>query len=169
MRRLKLAPILCTLLSPGVAAGQNQPRTPVAAVHVGAGNAYGGLGVIGEYLVLDGRLGGFVGVGILPPSGQSFPKNTAAAVGLRYYVGGAKHRAFAEVSTVVLALAQPVSPPGQATEFRDYGPGFSLGYSFVSPMGLTVTSGAGLGASDFDGVVAIAHLGVGWTWRRARD
>ena len=48
---------------------------------------------------------------------------------------------------------------------RDYGPGFSIGYSYTARSGLTVTAGAGAARAD-DSTVPVVHLGVGWTWRR---
>ena len=50
-------------------------------------------------------------------------------------------------------------------EVFDYGLGYSLGYSYLTPAGLTFTVGAGIGKGDHE-IVPIVQLGIGWTLYR---
>lgn len=64
-------------------------------------------------------------------------------------------------------LSDPVAPGGALS--RDYGPGVSLGYSYLTPSGFTLTAGGGVGAWDFGAdfeLVPVVHIAAGWTWRR---
>src|SRR5918996_3214139 len=141
--------LLLATLVPGRVVPQAPPSQPSLSVSVGVGNHYGWIGTAGEAYVVPGRLSAFAGLGIMPRElFGSFPTALAGAGGLRYYVplGGSGHRAFADLSISVLRMSRAVMI-GAAVN-RDYGPGLSLGYSYVAGSGLTVTAGAGLGRAS---------------------
>jgi hypothetical protein len=139
---------------------------PSLSIHVGFGNHYGWVGTAGEAYLLPGRLSAFAGIGVMPRElFNDFPTTVAGAGGLRYYVPlrDSRHRAFADLSVSLLQLSRPAMIGAPVNQ--DYGPGFSIGYSYVAASGLTVTGGAGAGRAN-DSTVPVLHLGIGWTWRR---
>ena len=143
---------------------------PIASVAAGVGNAFGWVGLRGEVFVVQGRLSVLAGTGVVPIGHGAccnrLPVPVAGSV--RYYVGRQQHRVFLDASWSVLHIesADAFADPywGPITNFS-YGPGLSLGYSFMSTTGLTVTVGAGLGRESY-GVTPVAQLGIGWTWWR---
>lgn len=130
----------------------------------GAGHPFGGVGLQGEFLIANGRVGILGGAGILPGFHYLRSPITGAA-SLRYYFGRQEHRLFASASWSLLRVFDLLMPG--VPEIYQYGPGVSLGYSFLSRVGFTVAVGAGLGRTSHE-TVPIGQLGVGWTWRKAR-
>ena len=141
----------------------SQQGAPLVSVMAGAGHPFGGVGLQGEFLIANGRVGILGGAGIMPGSYYLRSPITGNA-GLRYYFGRQEHRIFAGASWSLLG-AFDLEILGVPTVYQ-YGPGISLGYSFLSTVGLPVTVGAGLGRTRHE-TVPIGELGVGWTWRRA--
>ena len=146
----------------GLGRAQGQVPVPVASLTAGVGNAFGGIGLRGELLVADGRIGLLAGAGFLPDS-YGLDSPVLGAVSLRYYVGRQRHRIFADVSWSALTVYDLLLPGVPAVV--DYGPGFSLGYTYLSKAGFTLTVGAGVGGAD-SSPAFIGQLGFGWTWRR---
>ena len=143
--------------------GVSQRGAPLVSLTAGVGNAFGGIGLRGEVLVADGRIGFLAGAGILPGS-YYLRSPIATAASFRYYIGRQQHRLYADASWSALQ-AYDLLLPGVPTVVQ-YGPGFSLGYTFLSKAGLTFTVGAGVGRTNHT-TVAVGQLGFGWTWRRA--
>ncbi len=156
-RAFTLCFLLLTLFPPCVL---SQDEIPAVGLALGAGNAFGGIGLRGEVFLFRGRLSVLGGAGVFP----DIPRTITGAASVRYYVGGRQHRLYADLSWSWLQVSIPVGR-GSAARF-DYGPGLSLGYSFVSQIGVTFTAGGGLGFADYGEHIPIAQLGVGWTWRR---
>ena len=144
--------------------GLSQQRgAPLVAMTAGVGNAFGGFGLRAEFFVADGRLGLLAGGGILP--GNYYLRSPfAGAASVRYYFGRQQHRLFVDASWSPLD-AYDILVPGVPTVVK-FGPGVSLGYTFQSKSGLTLTLGAGVGRTSFE-TVPIVQLGFGWTWRRS--
>jgi len=141
----------------------SQQRTPLVSVTVGAGHSFGGIGLQGEVLIADGRLGILGGAGTLP--GFHYLRSPiTGAVNFRYYFTRQQHRLCANASWSLLQ-AYDLLMLGVPTVY-EYGPGICLGYSFVSKAGLTFTVGAGVGRTSHE-TVPIGELGLGWTWRRS--
>jgi hypothetical protein len=158
--------LLLWTLVPARAAPQAPPSQPSVSIHVGFGNHYGWLGTAGEAYLLRGRVSAFAGIGIMPRElFNNFPTTLAGSGGLRYYVplSGSRHRGFADLSVSLLEVSRALVIGAPVS--HDYGPGLSIGYSYVAGSGLTVTAGAGLGRAN-DGTLPVLHLGIGWTWRR---
>ncbi len=148
---------------------QDTLARPVAALHLGFGGNYGWLGVGGEAYLQRGRLSVLAGLGIAP-----WGPTVAGAAGVRYYLvlGATPHRLFGDLSVSLMGLSQPTLVPGALVTRplgREYGPGVSIGYSYLARSGFTLTAGGGVGTpdlgSDFD-LVPVVHIGAGWTWRR---
>ncbi len=99
-------------------------RPGLDAAYVGAGNVFGGLGALAEFL-LHPRLSATVGLGVAPQE----PRPIAPAVAVRLYMTPARHRAFLQLSIAPLEylFVQDLSSSTSAEVF--YGPGLSLGYS----------------------------------------
>jgi hypothetical protein len=94
------------------------------------------------------------------PSGGT----TAAAAALRWYPGPMEtHRIFADLSWTLVGVA---GIPGAGSPTRWYRPGVMIGYSYLAPSGFSVTAGAGLAAPVDEGMVPLAQVAFGWTWRR---
>ena len=160
MRRL--TPVLLLLLPALPSAAVCQRGAPLLSLTAGAGHPFGGIGLQGEVLIADGRFGILGGVGTLPGFHNLRSPFTGTA-GVRYYFGRQGHRFFADASWSLLDaydLLMPGVPP-----IYDYGPGFSLGYSFLSKVGFTFTVAGGVGHTSHE-TLAIGQVGLGWTWRR---
>ncbi len=152
---------LIAALSP-VAVGQR--GAPLLSLMAGVGHPFGGIGLQGEVLIANGRLGIIGGAGTLPGSHYLRSPITGTA-GLRYYLVSTQgHRLFANASWSLLR-AYDLLLLGVPTVYQ-YGPGISAGYSFLSKVGLTFTVGGGVGRTSHE-TVPIGELGIGWTWRRA--
>jgi len=154
--------IILALIAALTRAAVSQQHVPIVSLAAGAGNAFGGIGLRGEVFVARGRISVLAGAGILPGS-YYLRSPHAGAASLRYYVGRQQHRLYMDASWSLLQVYDLLLL-GVPTVF-DYGPGFSLGYTFMSRTGLTLTVGMGLGRATHD-TVPIAQLGIGWTWRR---
>lgn len=161
MRRIPVASMILALLPPTIASAQDGPAPPSAAVYAGLGHAFGGLGVRAEGLILSGRLSALAGVGVLI-GGEV--ENVEWAASVRCYAGSVNHRAFVDFSWSWLGGSCLTGISGSCSE--TYGPGISLGYSYVSNAGLTLTGGAGLGWARNHPREFVFQLGVGWTWRQ---
>jgi len=145
-----------------VRVGMSQQDVPSLSAATGVGNAFGGIGVRGEVFVARTGISVLAGVGILP--GIHYLRSpVSGAASVRYYLGRRERRLYIDASWSVLQ-AYDLLVPGVPTVF-EYGPGFSLGYSFMSRTGLTLSVGGGLGLARNDRI-PIAQLGIGWTWRR---
>jgi hypothetical protein len=154
--------IILLLITALVRAGVCQQYVPSLSVATGVGNAFGGIGVRGEVFVARTGISVLAGAGILP--GTYYLRSpVSGAASVRYYIGQREHRLFFDASWSVLR-AYDLLMLGVPTVF-EYGPGLSLGYSFMSRTGLTISVGAGLGLARHD-TIPIAQLGIGWTWRR---
>ena len=147
------------LTAPHAAAAQ---RAPSAGIAAGLGNPFGWLGVRGEIFVLPGRFSLLAGAGLVPGSHYLHSSIAWAASG-RYYVGRGAHRFYADVSWSLLGTYDLLVPGWP--EVFDYGLGYSLGYSYLTPAGLRFTVGAGIGKGDHE-IVPIVQLGIGWTLYR---
>ena len=166
-RHFALWLLLAPLPLPSLA--QDTLARPVAALHLGFGGNYGWLGVGGEAYVQRGRLSVLAGLGVAPQG-----PTVAGAAGVRYYLvlGATPHRLFGDLSVSLMGLSRPTLVPRAPLRRplrRDYGPGVSIGYSYLARSGFTLTAGGGVGTrdlgSDFD-LVPVVHIGAGWTWRR---
>lgn len=163
MHRTATIALLLVVGLPRIGAGQQ--NVPFVSLTAGVGNAFGGVGLRGEVLVAQGRIGLLAGGGILPGS-YDLDSPILGAVSLRYYVGRERHRLFADASLSALTVYDLLLPGEPA--IVDYGPGFSLGYTYLSKAGLTLTVGGGVGLTD-NSAVPIVQLGFGWTWRKPRS
>ncbi len=144
-RHFALWLILTPLPLPSLA--QETLAGPVAALHVGFGGNYGWLGVGGEAYVHRGRLSVLAGLGIAP-----WGPTVAGAAGVRYYLvlGATPHRLFGDLSVSLMGLSRPTLVPGAPLRrplSRDYGPGVSIGYSYLARSGFTLTAGGGVGSA----------------------
>lgn len=161
MRRSTAALLLLVPAVPGAAVCQH--GAPVVSLTAGAGQPFGGIGLRGEVLIADGRLGILGGAGTLP--GFHYLRSSiSATASVRFYFGRQGHRLFANASWSVLR-SYDLLMLGVPTVYQ-YGPGLSLGYSFLSKAGLTLTVGGGVGRTSHE-TVPIGELGLGWTWRRS--
>jgi hypothetical protein len=154
--------VVLACLPPAAVRAQERSAAPVGVVYAGAGNAFAGVGIMGEYVVLPNRISGLAGTGLFP-AGDGLLMSVAASV--RGYVGSRRHRAFVDLSWSVLSVSQNAFIG--APWMRDYGPGVLVGYSFVPSSRLVVMGGAGVGFANFGEKVAVLQLGIGWVWRRA--
>jgi len=145
-----------------VPAAISQGQVPIVSFAAGAGNAFGGLGLRGELFVARSQISVLAGVGIFPGS-HYLRSPVSAATSVRYYVGRRQHRLYVDASWSVLR-AYDLLLLGVPTVF-EYGPGFSVGYTFMSRTGLTLSVGGGLGLARHD-TVPIVQAGIGWTWWR---
>ncbi len=143
------------------------PKQRVVTATVGIGNAMGWFGGQAEKYLGAGTVSLFGGLGYTPPIDAGDAHGVTAAVGMRAYTSGFRHRGFAEVSFSQLAV--------EAACFADcrrlYGPGFQVGYQYAARGGFTllVSLGVGYALGTRDGqqkVGELAGLGVGYTWRR---
>ena len=160
MRRLTVVLLLLIPALPCAAACQR--GAPLLALTAGAGHPFGGIGLQGEMLIADGRLGILGGVGTLPGFHYLRSPFTGSA-GVRYYFGRQRHRFFADASWSLLD-ATDLLMLGVPTVYH-YGPDFSLGYSFLSKVGFTFMVAGGVGRTNHE-TLPIGQLGIGWTWRR---
>ncbi len=162
MRRSTIVLLLMIAALSRVAVSQ-RVGAPLVSLTAGVGHPFGGIGLQGELVIADGRLGILGGAGTLP--GFHYLRSPiTGAVNFRYYFTRQQHRLFANASWSLLQ-AYDLLMLGVPTVY-EYGPGISLGYSFVSKPGLTVTVGAGVGRTSHE-IVPIGELGLGWTWRRS--
>ena len=141
----------------------SQRGAPLVSLTAGVGHPFGGFGLQGEILIADGRFGMIGGAGTLPGIHYLRSPITGAA-GFRYYFGRQEHRLFANASWSVLR-AYDLLMLGVPTVYQ-YGPGISLGYSFLSKVGFTFMVGAGVGRTSHE-TIPIGELGLGWTWRKS--
>ena len=157
-----IACLLLLSLCPAPAIAQALAAQPRVAILTGFGNAFGGIGAAGEAYVVGGRFSVFAGLGIWPGN-STFQTFRARAAGVRFYVPLARwgHRLFGEASVSVLGIRQAAFV-GAPTS-HDYGPGLSVGYSYLARSGFTLTAGAGAGRV-YDTIVPLLHVGLGWTW-----
>jgi hypothetical protein len=129
----------------------------------GIGNTLGGVGGGLEYYLADSRISASLGLGYWPSDGFCSGTPSGAAA-LRALTGGRHHRAFLEGSYSLVQIACFI---GSDDLRRDYGPGLSAGYRYISGGGFTVSAGAGVAAGE-DGSVLLVLLGLGYTWRGKR-
>ncbi len=141
---------------------QERGATPAGVVYAGAGNAFGGVGIVSEYVVWPNRISALAGTGFFP-FGDQWIASVAASV--RGYVGSQRHRAFVDLSWSVLSVSRAAF--FGAPVIRDYGPGVLVGYSHVASRRLIVMGGAGIGFANSGETVAVLQLGIGWVWRSA--
>jgi hypothetical protein len=155
--------VVITLISllAGSVEGQEPDRPPVVSFTGGVGNTLGGLGGGLEYYVARSRISAALGLGYWPSDGLCSGILSGAAA-VRAFTGGRHHRVFLEGS---YSLVQIACFLGSNNVQRDYGPGISAGYRYISEGGFTLTAGAGVADGD-DGSVALILLGLGYTWRR---
>ncbi len=140
-----------------------QQRAPLVSLMAGAGHPFGGIGAQGEVLIADGRLGIIGGAGTFP--GLHYLRSSiTGSAGVRYYFVRQQHRLYASATWSLLQVYD-LEMVGVPTVYQ-YGPGFTVGYSFLSKVGLTFTVGAGVGRTRHE-TVPIGALGLGWTWRRS--
>ena len=157
------ATILLLLVAALPRAAVSQQGAPLASLTAGVGHPFGGIGLQGEILLADGRLGIIGGAGTLP--GLHYLRSPiTGTVGFRYYLARQQHRFYANASWSLLR-SYDLLMLGVPTVY-EYGPGFSLGYSFLSKVGFTFTVGAGVGRTGHE-TIPIGELGLGWTWRRS--
>ena len=157
------ATVLLLLIAALPRAAVSQKGAPLVSLTAGVGHPFGGIGLQGEMLLADGRLGIIGGAGILP--GLHYLRSPiTSAVGFRYYFARHEHRFYANASWSLLG-SYDLLMLGVPTVY-EYGPGLSLGYSFLSKVGFTFTVGAGVGRTGHE-TVPIGALGLGWTWRRS--
>ena len=157
-----IACLLLPSLCPAPAIAQALAAQPRLAIYAGAGNPYGGIGTAGEVYIVGGRLSVFAGLGIWPGN-SGFPTILARAAGVRFYVPLARsgHRLFWDASVSLLEVSQATFIGTGVS--RHYGPGLSIGYSYLARSGFTLTVGAGAGRV-YDNIVPLLHVGLGWTW-----
>jgi hypothetical protein len=157
------ATVLLLLIPALSRTSMSQRGAPVVSLTAGVGQPFGGIGVQGEVLTADGRLGILGGAGIMP--GIHYLRSPiAGAASVRYYFTRQEHRLFLNASWS-LVRSYDLLLSGVPTVF-EYGPGISVGYSYLSKIGFTFTIGAGVGRARFE-TVSIGQLGLGWTWRRS--
>jgi hypothetical protein len=138
-----------------------------ATISGGVGNAHGWYGAEGEWLVARNRSAVFVGAGYTPRSEPRYPAGVTAAVGVRVFTDGARHRLYGELSWSQIGLERPgpVSMHGR----RVYGPGAQLGYEYLTSRRWTLSASAGAGyglgvsrhANPWQPMVGLA---IGYTW-----
>ena len=161
--RCSIAALLLLLPAmPGAAVCQR--AAPLVSLTAGAGHPFAGIGLRGEVLIADGRLGILGGAGTLPGWQGHLRSPITGTASVRYYFGRQGHRFFANASWSLLSAAD-LELPGVPTVF-EYGPGLSVGYSFLSKVGFTLMVGGGVGRTSHE-TVPIGELGLGWTWRRS--
>jgi hypothetical protein len=138
-----------------------QERT--ATITAGFGNAMGWFGVQGERYFLASRLSAFAGLGYAPDfPDRTYGAGTAGALGVRGYTRGLVHRGFMEVSVSQLAVD---STPGRGVHHQ-YGPGWQIGYQFVSRRGITFHVSYGAGRISKSHQELMGGVGIGFTWKR---
>ena len=157
--RIAAAVVLLALVGAQAAA---QSRAPVA-VRAGVGNLFGGLGVVGEFVV-RGHLSAALGVGVIPKD----PMSVAAAAAVRLYTSRTRHRPFLQFSIAPLAVTYLCDVASDCwVERTHYGPGIVLGYTYVARSGFTVIMGAGAGWDAGERYpIPMAQLGFGYTFKR---
>ena len=128
----------------------DDPRLTVMA---GLGNTFAGFGGTVEYWFSpQASVVGGLGTGL--------DTGVEAALGLRLFTPGPRHRAFLEA--VYAPMAVSLGPmDGKAR----YGPGLSVGYGYTSRGGFSGLIGIGAGYAD-EAVELVGNLGFGYTWRR---
>jgi hypothetical protein len=149
---------MLTCFPPAAVRAQERSAAPAGVVYAGAGNAFGGVGIMGEYVFWPNRVSGLVGTGLFPAGGLMM----SVAASVRGYVGSRHHRAFVDLSWSVLGVSEI-----GAHVVRHYGPGVLVGYRYAASSRLIVMGGAGVGLRDSGEKVAVLQLGIGWAWRRA--
>jgi hypothetical protein len=127
---------------------------PQLTVMAGLGNTFAGLGGTVEYWF--SRQASVVG-GL----GTGLDTGVEAALGLRLFTPGPRHRAFLEAVYAPMAVSQ-----GPMDEKVRYGPGLSAGYGYTSGGGFSALIGIGAGFATAVEVELVGNLGFGYTWRR---
>ena len=124
-------------------------------VMAGLGNTFAGFGGTAEYwFVRQASVVGGLGVGV--------GTGVEAALGVRLFTPGPRHRAFLEAAYAPIAVSV-----GPMDETVHYGPGVSVGYGYTSRGGFSALIGIGAGiATAFDEVELVGNLGFGYTWGR---
>jgi hypothetical protein len=142
-----------------------QASQPIAALEVGAGNAFGGLGARATAFAFGGRVGLGIGLGVFAASPGQDPILGAATV--RYYLVRGPHGVYAGLSWSALhAYGDDDQWSRSASTVTVlHGPGVMAGYRFASRGGFTITVGGGAGRTTL-GIAPIVELGLGWRWRR---
>ena len=133
----------------------DQPADRRLTIMAGLGNTFAGLGGTAEYwFVRQASVVGGLGVGV--------GTGVEAALGLRLFTAGPRHRAFLEAVYAPMAVYQ-----GPMDETVYYGPGLSVGYHYTSRGGFSALIGIGAGiAPAVDAVELVGNLGFGYTWGR---
>ncbi len=149
---------------------------PAAAPHpvgkttlmAGLGNMFGGAGVSAERFFEKGRASVLVGAGGLPTTSEG-PGTVAFATAVRAYTTPGPHRAYLQASFSLLSLGWQnagVFTNRFVNVRRFYGPALAAGYRFTARQGFTISFGVGVGVTLSRHLTeAVAHLGVGHTWR----
>jgi hypothetical protein len=155
--------LILSLLIAVPAESQSPSRRPSVALTVGLGNVLGGLGAGVEHYLARSHASVSAGLGYWP-SGDLCSSGTLSGAGaLRGFLGGGRHRGFAEVSYSLLGVACSF---GSDDLDRQYGPGFSLGYRYTGNDGFTFTAGGGIGDVPGQwGTEAMVLLSLGYTWQ----
>lgn len=154
--------VVLAYFPPAAVRAQERSAAPAGVVYAGAGNAFGGVGIMGEYVVWPNRISGLAGTGIFPASDRLL---VSVAASVRGYVGNRHHRVFVDLSWSVLSVSRAAILGSRW--IRDYGPGVLVGYSYVASSRLVLLGGAGVGFLNSGETVAVLQLGIGWVWRRA--
>jgi hypothetical protein len=138
-----------------------------ATISGGVGNAHGWYGAEGEWHLGRNRSAVFVGAGYTPRSEPDYPAGATAAVGVRVFTDGARHRLYGELSLSQIGLERAglVYTHGR----RVYGPGAQLGYEYLTSHQWTLSASAGAGyglgvsryANPWQPMVGLA---IGYTW-----
>ena len=157
---------------PQSAAGQeaDAPGAKRFTALAGVENAMGWFGAQGEWYLASDRISGFAGLGYVTEDIADTVGGAAAAVGVRGYTPGLRHRGFLEASFSQVATHE-TSPFlvnfGEPRETRHlYGPGIQAGYQYVSNGGFSLLFSVGLGYAldapeDLEAVVDLSGLGLG--------
>jgi len=151
-----------------VASAQSVPTDSVhrrtAAVAIGFGNAFGGLGVLGEYYLAGSRMSMTAGAGRFIQI--DYPNINAFAATLRGYTKRRRHRGFLELSVSPVFVETTISLAGTSVTAL-YGPGIAAGYHYTAGGGFTLLVNGGIGWSpSAKKVGSVGSIGLGYTWRR---
>ena len=150
----------------------NKQETSGFAVEVGYGNAFAGLGIMGEYFIQSqGLIKGsvFVGLGYFPsiPIGIMETESSGGTViGARAYVGN-KHRLVLELTYGFIGVqAKGLYVNGTQVNYIQedlIGPSGSVGYQYMNPSGyiFTFTVGSSSADTEYFGELSLLTLNLG--------